>query len=59
MKKILLVIFILALCAGTGFAGCLGFLLYVFFTDKESLTGKKDKEYDPNVHRQYLIDRKL
>lgn len=48
MKKILFVLFILALCAGQGFLGCIGFLLYVWFRDRESITGKNNDFVDPN-----------
>lgn len=56
MKKILLVLFILALCAGTQFWGCLGFLFFVWIMD----LNQDDKDYDPEIHRKYISsDRKL
>lgn len=45
---ILLTIVIIAMCIGTGFWGCLGFLYFVWIYDRNSITGnEKPFKHEP------------
>lgn len=57
MKKILYILIILVICAGTSFWQCLGFLFFIDMID--GTDNKNNKEYDPQVHRDYINGQKL